>query len=259
MIFSPMLAENLSSVDESILIDDSLVVEEKIDGHRIMLEFMGGNITARNRRGQPSQHQVLFDSPQWQRAWTGPDLVLDGELIDGMLMMFDVPYLEGLITPEMPWEVRRTALEGVSNVIPRRLALKLPVARGFDAKCALIQDCVARNAEGLVVKDVNASYYCGTRSEAFRKLKFTKTADLVVTKTHTLGKENATLALYDDGDLVEVGRCSLLGKPPVHVGDVVEVRYLYVSQHGRLYQPVLLAIRQDKDPLECTAGQLVSG
>lgn len=72
------------------------------------------------------------------------------------------------------------------------------------------------------------------------------------------GKDSAALAMYDQtGHLTPVGKVTAA----IHeasVGDVVEVKYLYVNDLGapRLYQPVLLRRRTDKRACDCTLDQL---
>ena len=61
--------------------------------------------------------------------------------------------------------------------------------------------------------------------------------------------------------LVNVGACSLIGKPQVAPGDVIEARYLYNSgttQSPTMYQPRMTQVRYDKEPLDCTTDQFGS-
>lgn len=86
-----------------------------------------------------------------------------------------------------------------------------------------------------------------------------KTADVVVLERNR-GAENAILGAYDrEGNLVEVGACSMIGKPDARPGDVAEVRYLYATPPTmRLYGPPnFVRVRDDKRAAECSIDQLV--
>ena len=58
--------------------------------------------------------------------------------------------------------------------------------------------------------------------------------------------------------ILPVGRCSVIGKPHVEPGDVIEVAYLYRAATGGLIQPRMTRIRHDKSPRECGIDQFVS-
>lgn len=92
------------------------------------------------------------------------------------------------------------------------------------------------------------------------KVKITHTVDVVVMERNTgaPGSMNATLGLYRDGELVQVGGCSMIGKPDLQPGDVGEVEFLYVPDPANpsLYQPRLVRARPDKEPTACTWEQL---
>jgi hypothetical protein len=90
------------------------------------------------------------------------------------------------------------------------------------------------------------------------KAKFVVTADVIVLAVGDDGKESCTLGMVDGNTVVEIGRCSLIGKPYVKPGDIIEVAYLYANncKAPRLYQPRLYRVRDDKTPPECTIDQL---
>lgn len=123
--------------------------------------------------------------------------------------------------------------------------------------------------EGIMLKDIRASYATGKRSSAIRKVKFWKSAEVIISEKHIDGKDNAgmvMLCLDHDNDCphpgctgtVNVGSVSIIGKGPVEVGDVFEVKFLYVVSRSdpRLYQPSLLRKRLDKQYGECTIDQI---
>lgn len=112
-------------------------------------------------------------------------------------------------------------------------------------------------AEGEVYKLITAIYRPGATGQ-HRKHKYTKTASVIVIGLGHKGHNSATLALHGaNGEIIEVGRCSLNGKPSVNIGTIVEVRYLYATEGRRLYQPRLERIRTDIESRKCTIAQLI--
>ena len=67
------------------------------------------------------------------------------------------------------------------------------------------------------------------------------------------------LGVYNDaGELVEIGQVSTIGKGDVNAGDVIEVRFMGVTDPTapRLYQPRIMRKRTDKSAAECSDTQL---
>ena len=259
-MLAPMLAAELTRWSEQYLSDD-FALEEKLDGHRLLLEWHPdtGILNTYNRQGKPSQHADKIQ--QWAPSFSFiyNYAILDGEYIDGVFHLFDIPLIEGVVDQMHAWEQRQEAVR-IMRIAPsdfRQHVQVVPAAVTEDDKLALIMRVTEDGGEGLMIKDRQAPYLHGARTDAYMKLKFVKTVDCVVIDMRTEGKNNATLGVYDGGDEpVEIGRCSLNGKEPVTIGDVIEVRYLYVGANGRLYQPRMLGVRLDKDPKECTREQL---
>lgn len=119
-------------------------------------------------------------------------------------------------------------------------------------------EAASRGLEGVILKRADSRYDRGNRSPNWLKAKFVVTAEVVVLAVRDDGKESASLGMVSGSKVIEVGRCSLIGKPNVIPGDVVEVRYLYALNPARprLYQPTLLRVRTDKSVEECTLDQL---
>jgi len=241
---------------ERYLADDAWVAEQKMDGVRLLVHvdedgvrFLGANGNAVTFAAA-AQH---FD--RLRALLVGcPVAVIDGELLieTGEFHAFDLPYCRNVVEPSDPLWQRRAAL----RTLAKHLGLGLVAqAQGRPAKAALWAAVVSGNQEGIVVKREDAPYPVGRRSSEILKVKVTKTIDCVVVARDTGGK-NATLAVYRDGVLVEVGACSMIGKPDAQVGSVVEVVCLYATTGLRLYQPRLLRLRPDKSPEACEMAQV---
>ena len=258
-----MLAENWDSrvSIHDYISDDRYIMEQKLDGHRVLIEVKGGLVVeVYERNGRRSQHYRRLTEPDWNtnfRPFASKSFILDGELINDTLHVFDMPVLEGVTQPDASHEKRKATLDKLFEVGNFNEHLQLvETARTKQTKTQLMVSCHNHGAEGVMIKDSGAPYTQG-RTRHMLKVKYTKDGDFVVTRTNVNGKTNASLGAYDDaGNLVEVGRCSLIGKEDIETGDVVEVRYLYASDGMRLVQPRIKFKREDKHPTECLLSQI---
>lgn len=256
----PMLCGSMSLCDiDRYVDDDQWVAQQKLDGDRLLVHVLDGKVTALNRHGVPRSNPVpavvLRQFEVFPDEW-----VFDGELLTtGELWLFDLPFAAGLVVPEQPYGLRAAVLERMFTCgvwEPAACIRLLPTARSAAAKRTLVCQLQERGAEGLVFRHRDGLYRQGRRSELALKAKFVHTVDVVVDRVRPEGRDNCTFRLFRDGVLVPAGSCSLVGRPRVRSGDVIEVRYLYASDEGLLYQPVMLRVRHDKTPLECTVDQL---
>lgn len=261
VLMKPMLAE---SVDPAKIIefcnDDAYFEEQKVDGHRLLIIVEDGRVAFLNRSGEPKVSGVTPGMQrQFERLEGGP-WVFDGEIVDSTLWLFDLPMAPDEVTPGHPYEWRRGVLDRFFALWqPDRMVRLLPCKRTTAAKLELAKTLITAGAEGAMFKHRDAPYHSGKRSRQVLKCKFTKTADVIVSAVSPDGKDSVELSLYNGGGKAEpVGKSSTIGKGVFAVGDVIEVRYLYVVPGGkaRLYQPTILRKRDDKNPEECSMDQL---
>jgi predicted DNA-binding WGR domain protein len=258
----PMLAREIDADRDLIpfAASDDHVFEHKLDGDRVMLVIEDGKVSAIGRNGQTSKHCPLFEdrrhAPELARlSINRPRIVIDGELVDGVYWIFDMPGLEwssGIqmkFTADEAWKTRRRALGLVFQAWQPSPSLfrLLPYAGDEESKLELAHRVKTEGGEGIIVKNVNARYAWGGENMAVLKAKFWNDADLVVLAVGHGGKNNAVLGAMKDGRPVEVGRTSTNGKGTVRVDDIVCVKYLYLGANGRLVQPDLVKVRHDKD------------
>lgn len=250
----------------ALVADRERIFEPKLDGDGVVVQIVSGVVTALGRQGQVVKHNPLFQTGKHAAELARLGMVtlkMDGELIGTTLHVFDLP-LAGPVTRGTPWADRHAALVTLFDTWqPDPACFRLvPVASTPAAKSKLVKTQRARGAEGVVVKHQYGLYRNAERHDDCRKVKFTHEADLVVIAVRPNGKDNAHLGAYRNGELVKVGQCSLIGKPIVHVGDVVVVEYLYFMD--QLVQPRLRRVRP-RDPAagdhkpasKCTYDQLV--
>jgi ATP-dependent DNA ligase len=255
-----------NSIDPKRLLDfaadDKWWFQQKVDGVRTLIVCNDGDVRPYNRNGALLTKEVPFPVLKALSPFRGQNVVLDGELVEGVLWVFDLPAFGTTVSLRSSYEDRLEALELIVPALNAPDIRLLSTARTFDEKLMLAKDVLAAGLEGIIVRDKTAPYVPGLRAPTILKAKFTKHVDAVVMAVNLDGKQNMRLGAYDSaGRLVSIGECTgLSGDGPEIcekelVGAVVEVRYLSVY-HQRLYQPNMPRLRTDKAPEECTLDQL---
>lgn len=260
MIFRAMLA----SESQRIAIGEQYIhhwmLQEKLDGHRVLTQITGGKIRPLNRNGDAYTRGLpknVLDAFPIENMDPKDLWILDGELIGKTYWLFDVLMMPGRVDIYDPYVKRREWLEAFYDVgIVDKTSVTLideDNSLNLEEKMNLYADA---QAEGVILRNVGGKYLCGKRSPDLIKVKFKKRVDAIVTAISVGGKENAAVSLYHHGSLAEVGKVSTIGRPALKIGDVIEVEYLYLGRHARLYQPIMKSLRDDKDPEECTWDQV---
>ena len=244
------------------------VSEQKMDGTHVLAIVEAGGVSYKSGDGRSQLkhtavtqhlHKVTPVLQEMAHAAQSETMVLDGEMMieDGQFRLFDLPFMDGpfSISPQDPWKKRRdwltTIASGDDQVIP------VHAAEGLQEKIDLLDRVIDQGAEGVMYKHKGNVYLPGVRTDKVVKYKLVKTADVIVTDVNKPDPQHgsAGLAVYGPGgQLVDVGRCSLIGKPHVEPGDVIEIRYLYWTGQ-RVYQPRMDRVRTDKSPMKCGLGQ----
>lgn len=236
-------------------------MQPKLDGHRVLL-VVSGEVRALNRKGD----RYTRGLPTWleqdlltlcqAQTW-----VLDGELVNGKMWLFDVLVAFGADVTRQPYEFRLQLLTKLLTNNTSEHLRQTPTAWTPEEKLDLVRTVLDQCGEGVIVKDLRGLYLPGKRVSVMLKAKFEKTADCVVMAVKVDGKDNMVLGLYkSDGTLIEVAHCTALAGDGATIvpGMVVEVKYLYAvdPKKPRLYQPTYPKIRTDKAPSECLLSQL---
>lgn len=255
----PMLAEEVDADQlPRYIADDGWWAQQKVDGHRVLIHVQGGKVKVLGRSGQISQHGARFTQPAYADITRLPDCVIDGELVGDVLWLFDLPYhvAEGIDT-ESPYHKRQDALERTFHEWnPGDRYRLVPTARTPVEKGELALTLLKTRAEGVMLKDVTGAYQPGGRVRSVLKAKYVKEVDVFVTKIGEKGHDSYTLAVFRNGKEVEVGKCSAIGKATCVKDDVITVRFLYLAENDRLYQPRMIRKRDDKAKAECDWAQL---
>jgi hypothetical protein len=255
--------------------DEAWWFEQKLDGTRALAVIRTGQpVLFTQGANQPLAHaaavlhlrkigaalqRILGDTPG--------EIVLDGEIMfdTGEYHLFDCLYARfggaEIISPADPHERRRTLLDApdLADILRGTPVKVVRQARTERAKRELHAAVKASGGEGLVMKRRTGVYAPGKRVSTVLKMKFVKTADVVVTAVDRPDARhgNFTLGVVGRlGTVVKIGRCSAIGKPAsVKVGDVIEVAYLYRAPTGGLVQPRMVRLRPDRTVESCDESQ----
>jgi bifunctional non-homologous end joining protein LigD len=306
----PMLATSAETLPSD---DENWAFEMKWDGMRVVLVVEAGQLTLTSRLGNDAtsrfpELRALGD------ALARTDVVLDGEIValadDGrpsferlqprmqagsaavsrrlasersvVCMLFDVLWLDGHSTCDLPYRDRRKLLEKLALSGPTWQTPPTTIGDGqvvYDAAEEL-------DMEGVVAKRLDSKYQPGRRSDAWRKVKTHHGQELVVggwlSGAGRLDGRLGSLLVgyYDDGKLRYAGRvgsglderkrsvleaklaplardASPFDKTPKLPGPhwvepeiVVDVRFQNWTGAGILRAPRYRGLRDDKEPSE---------
>ncbi len=270
-LLKPMRYESVAPDDVGrYLNDDRWVVEQKLDGVRCMVKAWDGKcqmyastggVLTRSSAGYWSK----LDAALQPLADSGLDWVLDGELLEnGTLWLFDA-----VVTPQTQptddFARRRLALVAIGDLLgwttEKSVVRVVPQAVDVESKTELWQNVLDTHKEGVCLKLLTGAYKTvpGGRTRDVLKVKRTYTIDCIVTATQVGNKDSGEIAVYKDGVLLPIGKCTM-AREDASVGDVVEVKFLYVNDLNkpRLFQPILLRRRTDKLAVDCDFDQLLN-
>jgi bifunctional non-homologous end joining protein LigD len=259
----PMLCETADELFlDQYLTSDDWWMEQKLDGHRVMIQIHYGEPTPFNRNGnlfkQSMNPMVLddFRDPRFSGTW-----IFDGELLNRHYYVFDVMAVSNLGKDmdlrNVPFCTRRTFLDGLFDRWAPMHTDLVGLVRTEHGKRDMLARIEQAQGEGVILKHRDGLYYPGRRSHHMLKHKFVDTADVVIEEVWREGKRSVGLYAYDRGTKVPVGSCTMTERnlSRVQVGDVIEVKYLYRGAGGRLFQPRFVRLRNDKSAIECTVDQ----
>lgn len=242
---------------DSLMRDEQWVMQEKMDGVRLLIHKEGENIAGYSRTGR--QVAVPNNIVEALRLTIMNDtFIIDGELVGDVYYAFD------LLETDQSWRntsylSRWKHLAAIlsSQSYPCVVCLNYIVkAQEKFNEFHTIKKC---GGEGVVFKHINAHYEVGRPASGgdYLKFKFYKTCSAIVTTINE--KRSVGLSCYAcPGILVSVGNCTIPPNHPVpELESVVEVRYLYarLPSHA-LFQPTYLGVRLDVGTWECGLSQL---
>lgn len=258
----------LNQVDEDkaeeLIHDDTWVMQEKVDGVRLMVEKTKGVIKGYNRLGKEVALPKKLEKELSTVLLLGDklipcyDFLVDGELVGEVFHVFDILRFNEKSCENLPFTDRFDVLS--KHWIDWSVVTKIKIvatAEGTDKRC-LFDKIKENNGEGVVFKKSSAKYRVGRPASGGDYLKFKFTADCTCIVAEINDKRSVCLSLMDGKRVVSAGNVTI---PPNHkvprVGATVDVRYLYAFQEsGCLFQPVYIGERTDIDLKSCSVEQL---
>ena len=265
----------LNDIDRDVamkLIEDGeWVMEEKMDGKRIAVAISPSEVRISNKSARacsiPAPIITAIQSLV-SVEYVGPVLYIeaDGELIGDKYHVFDIFAIDGADLRNLPYETRAAHY---AKLIRRNKALSSSVFDtieavetfyGTAAKRAAFERIEGRNGEGVVFKRRDMVYAPGRPNSGgpALKFKFKESSTAICLGDSSDGKRSIRLGLLSsEGEIVNVGKVTVPPNQPVpKPNDLVEIQYLYKYEHGALFQPVLLRVRDDQNRDECTLAQV---
>lgn len=252
----PQLLASITELDAEILLADSRWwMQEKHDGVRMLVRVDGQGVAGWNRRG--FDREVPEAVASGLRKLDARSFAVDGELVGEHYVVFDLLEYDGQDFRRQPYATRYLRLVDLFRHVKAGGAVSLAYTSVSTAdKQAAFATLRSRGREGVVFKDRLAKHHAG-RHASQRKFKFINTASVVVTGQNPGARSVAVSMVGEGGERVDVGNCTVpAGHNLPSPGEVVEVRYLYATDKGRLFQPVYLGVRDDVTESDCGIGQL---
>jgi bifunctional non-homologous end joining protein LigD len=250
-----LLNEADEALLEKLLDDDSYGMQEKIDGRRLPAGKEKGRVVACNREGyEAGIPENIVKVLRKLRS----DHVLDNEAVADTLHSFDLLKHDGLCMRAKTYLQRHELLRQVVKEAGIQDLIQMPTLFiGKENKRKAFLELKTRNAEGVVFKKLAATITWGKSHQDQWKFKFVEMASCITTRKNPT-KRSIQIELLRDGKPVNAGNVTVPANMDIpEPGEIVEVRYLYaIRKSGVLYQPVLLAIRDDIPVEECTTDQL---
>ena len=234
-IIEVQLAQTLKSRGSLQSYEGTHGAQVKFDGSRVIITRKGDYITMMSRSWK-NDFQESYPELVSELLSIPHDYIVDAELVffsketgrpefltalatpamragyEVKIMMFDLLELDGCDYVQSSQRVRTKVLETLKNSCWERLDT---VSTHYTDFSALLQETLASGGEGLVLKDLSATYKCGKRPTAWLKVKKVETHDcFVVGMTHGNGKYSdvfgaLVLAQLDKNGVPRiVGKCS---------------------------------------------------
>lgn len=253
----PELLEEIVNGDHLRFLDDPAYwMQDKSDGVSRGVVKANGEIFGINKRGLPvplpaelvgELSLIQLDTFQIDAELVGNKLIVRDILVANEDLSALPYYARFARLGEVIWDCSGPAFTFVKIV---------ETWIGPEEKAAAIVKSRAERREGVVFKLTSAPYRAG-RNGSHKKYKFIKSLSAICGLPRKNGKESVELFLWDGQNRVRCGTVSLIGKPAVKHGDIVEVAYLYASAGGLLIQARLLSVRDDVSETECSTSQMI--
>lgn len=260
-----LLTEVQDAEAAALVLNDGYLMQDKSDGHSRAVVKRGGEIYGLNKTGLrvplaatlvEALEKIPLETFHIDAELVSADAIVARDILDADGDVSKLPYMERLVV--LVRAVNSAVSRNSTDHAASRLIRVVETWDGAKNKANALKMAQEQRREGVVFKLKSAPYRAG-RNGQHKKFKFVKTLSAVAGKPRATGKDSVDVFLVDDpmADKVRVASVSLIGKPEVKEGDVVEVAYLYAFPSKKLAQPRLLRVRDDVHWTEATTAQLI--
>jgi len=245
----------IEEADVQRFIQDAVYcAQEKFDGRRLLIRKHGTAIEGINKKGLV----VGLPEPVFQAIHKFPgDCILDGESVSDVFHVFDLLELDGQDIRTWTYRERLVGLMNLLASVQQRGICYTETAFTTEQKQRRLQQLKLARREGIVFKRLDAPYASGRPNSGGPQLKHKFYATLSASVSKVNAQRSVEIRLLGKDGWQLAGNVTI---PPNHripvIGQVVEVRYLYATDAGILYQPTYLGERRDVEQHECVRSQL---
>lgn len=258
--FGAMLASNLNpeaTYPPYQLDNPHWFASQKVDGERLLVVANTTGYLLLNRNGDPSRVSLPSSIQNSLNRLDGLWL-LDGEYVDGHYHVFDCVLSPTGVTPDMRFDTRYEHLSALMDLWEPEAISLLPLARTTEDKAAMVKRLREHHAEGIIFRLDAMPYRFNYRSIQMIKWKFWKSEDVILYNWGREGKLSCDMGVFDHERPRNVGSVKIPEEMLSYTEPkVAEVKFLYATAEGKLYQPSVLRLRTDKRADECTFDQIL--
>jgi bifunctional non-homologous end joining protein LigD len=253
--FQPQLLNDITQEEAEALAETGKWYSQtKHDGERRGSLRKADEFIHSNRRGlRVGVAQPVQDALEKVVASGLKEFEFDCEDMGDHLVVFDILMLDGEDLRSQPFKVRADKLHMI-NMLMQKIGVDDAIRVDEPQLLTSVKELHQRlakarsdNEEGLVFKDGEAPATAGRPASGgpARKLKFWESATCRVASSAST-KRSISLELYDGKAWQGVGNCTLPANRDFPAdGTLVEIKYLYAYEGGKLFQPAYLGPRTD--------------
>jgi len=245
-----------------------VLVEPKMDGTRVFIFKSGGKVAMATRHNGLYTKADLPELLGFVKEKIPDGTILDGEFMkkEGRVYCFDLIYVNNVEVRYIPLIKRKEILKDLVDNNDLLQSMPFTITGSIDAIEAQYNKFIWSGFEGMVVKALDAPY--GEVGSWIKRKKF-DTYDVVITGVkETKQHQEVPWAWYihvfdEKKNKVQAGSVSSclkgVDRRQIKEGTVVEVRAQEIYTHPdgsfSFRHPVIMRIRDDKLPEECTTDQ----
>ena len=212
----PMLARAMTKEQSIADFDDgSWVLEEKHDGHRMLVVREGDTAVLWSRPGatHPATQRTagkgvhdgllalpvgIYDGELTVPGGTSSDVARIDRMGEQVMVLFDVVESLGIDVTKRPYTQRRALLELVAQHAPDDG--KVVVSESYHVTQQTVDDIWARGGEGAILKKADSPYEPGRRAETWVKVKKLSHVVLTIVGFKEGKRGPQSVAILEDGD-----------------------------------------------------------